>query len=43
MMLIYWKYKSNKLLQLRMISKIYIYCNIWLSKFTPTKMKFTPG
>ena len=42
MILTYWKYKINELLQFRMISKIYICCNLWFNEFTP-RGKFTPG
>ena len=42
MVLIYWKYKINKLLQFRMIYIIYLGCNSWFSKFTPLENEIYP-
>ena len=42
MLLIYWKYEVNKLLQFRMITEIYICCNLWFSKFTPVEDEIYP-
>jgi len=41
MMLTYWKYEINKLLQFRMI-KNYTGCNLWFSKFTPLEDEIYP-
>ena len=40
--LIYWKYEINKLLQFRMIYKTLHCLEFWFSKFTPWNMKFSP-
>ena len=43
LVLIYWKYEINKLLQFRMIYNIYICCDLWFSKFIPLEDIIYPG
>ena len=42
MVVIYWKYEINKLLQFRMIDKLYIGCSLWFSKLTPLEDEIYP-
>ena len=42
MVLIYWKYEINISYISEWFIKIYIGCDAWFSKFTPSEMKFTP-